>query len=201
MFSLLVSTGNYGDELSCKEPDDFLQNPIRFEIISFFSLSSPIKYSISSFNSDITSLLLCSYFLIRFAQTKITLFIFWNNWVIKESKSFLLVEPSSRVTCCVEIKLQYFFRKYIFICTIYALLIQLISAILCDTCQAMVAATHGKNLWPPVPNGAMVSDSFTLGRPRAVDNMVSMFWGWHFYSSVCVCWVINRNYATKLYTM
>ena len=74
------------------------------------------------------------YFLIRFAQTKITLFIFWNNWVIKENESFLLVEPCSRVTCCVEIKLQYFFRKYIFICTIYALLMQLISAILYDTC-------------------------------------------------------------------
>ena len=37
------------------------------------------------------------YFLIRFAQTKITLFIFWNNWVIKENESFLLVEPRSRV--------------------------------------------------------------------------------------------------------
>ena len=29
------------------------------------------------------------YFLIRFAQTKITLFIFWNNWVIKENERFL----------------------------------------------------------------------------------------------------------------
>ena len=75
-----------------------------------------------------------AYFLIRFAQTKITLFIFWNNWVIKENEYFLLVEPCSRVTCCVEIKLQYFFRKYIFICTIYTLLMQLILAILYDTC-------------------------------------------------------------------
>ena len=93
--------------------------------------------------------------------------IFWSNWVIKENDSFLLVEPCSRVTCCVEIKLQYFFRKYIFICTIYTLLMQLISAILCDTCQAMVAATHGKNLWPPVPNGAMVSDSFAYGKTKS----------------------------------
>ena len=91
--------------------------------------------------SDITN-----HFLICFAQTKITLFILVNNWVRRENESFLLVEPCSRVTCCVEIKLQYFFRKYIFICTIYTLLMQLISAILCDTCQAMVAATHGKNL-------------------------------------------------------
>ena len=74
------------------------------------------------------------YFLIRFAQTKITLFIFVNNWIIRENESFLIVEPCSRVTCCVEIKLQYFFRKYIFICAIYTLLMQLISAILCDTC-------------------------------------------------------------------
>ena len=46
----------------------------------------------------------------------------------------LFLESRSRVTCCVEIKLQYFFRKYIFICTIYTLLMQLISAILHDTC-------------------------------------------------------------------
>ena len=37
------------------------------------------------------------YFLIRFTQMKKTLFIFWNNWVIKENESFLLVEPCSRV--------------------------------------------------------------------------------------------------------
>ena len=36
------------------------------------------------------------YFLIRFAQTKITLFIFVSNWVIRENESFLLVEPCSR---------------------------------------------------------------------------------------------------------
>ena len=75
-----------------------------------------------------------TYFLIRFAQMKITLFIFRNNCVIKENESFLLVEPCVRVTCCMEIKLKYFFRKYIFICTIYNLLLQLISAILYDTC-------------------------------------------------------------------
>ena len=37
-----------------------------------------------------------NYFLIRFAQTKITLFIFVNKWVIRENESFLLVEPCSR---------------------------------------------------------------------------------------------------------
>ena len=74
------------------------------------------------------------YFLIRFAQTKTTLFIFVNNWVIREKESFLIVEPCSRVKRCEEIKLQIFSRKCIFICTIYTLLMQLISAILYDTC-------------------------------------------------------------------
>ena len=75
-----------------------------------------------------------TYFVIPFAQTKITLFIFVNNWVIRENESFLIVEPCPRVTCCVEIQLQYFFRKYIFICTLYNLLLQLIPAILYGTC-------------------------------------------------------------------
>ena len=37
------------------------------------------------------------YFLILFAQTKITLFIFFDNWVSKEKRKFLLAEPCSRV--------------------------------------------------------------------------------------------------------
>ena len=41
IFSLLVSTGNDGDELSYKEPDELLQNPIRLEITFFFSMNSP----------------------------------------------------------------------------------------------------------------------------------------------------------------
>ena len=51
-----------------------------------------------------------------------------------ENERFLLVEPRSRVTCCVEVQLKYFFRKYIFICAIYNLLLQLISAILYEKC-------------------------------------------------------------------
>ena len=81
--------------------------------------------------------------------------IFWSNWVIKENDSFLLVEPCSRVTCCVEIKLQYFFRKYVFICTIHTLLMQLISAIFYDTCQAH----GGSNSWEkPMASGAKWSN-------------------------------------------
>ena len=55
---------------------------------------------------------------------------------------------------------------------------QLISAILYDTCQA-----HGdSNSWEkPMASGAKMEQwSVTLlpiGKPRAVDNMVSMFWG------------------------
>ena len=46
MFSLLVSTGNYGNELSCRDPDELLQNPRRFEIILFFSMSSAFRHSV-----------------------------------------------------------------------------------------------------------------------------------------------------------
>ena len=101
----------------------FLQNTSGGCFLSFIMNICYFKFQINK-----------RYFLIRFAQTKITLFIFVNNWVIKENESFLLVEPCSRVTCCVEIQLKYFFRKYIFICTIYTLLMQLISAILYDMC-------------------------------------------------------------------
>ena len=118
--------------------------------------------------SDITN-----HFLICFAQTKITLFILVNNWVRRENESFLLVEPCSRVTCCIEKKLRYFFRKYIFICTIYTLLMQLIST----RVKFIVAATLGKTYGLRYQIGAMVSDSLPIGKPRAIDNMASMFWG------------------------
>ena len=78
MFSLLVSTSNHGDELSCKERDELLQNPIRFEITLFFSLSSPFKYFISSFkrrNDIIIILLLPRCFMTRFLKL-----IFYNSF-------------------------------------------------------------------------------------------------------------------------
>ena len=37
----------------------------------------------------------------------------------------------------------------------------------------IVVATLGKNLWPPVPKWS----NLLIEKPRAVDNMVSMFWG------------------------
>ena len=72
-----------------------------------------------------------------------------TGWV-KENESFLLVEacsrvvePCSRVIYCVEIKLQFCFRKYISICTVYTVLIRLISAFLYD-----LRWTHGgSNSW------------------------------------------------------
>ena len=96
-----------------------------------------------------------------------------NNWVRRENESFLLVEPCPRVTCCIEKELRYFFRKYIFICTIYTLLVQLIST----RVKFMVAATLGKTYGLRYQIGAMVSDSLPIGKPRAIDNMASMFWG------------------------
>ena len=71
------------------------------------------------------------YFLIRFARTKITLFSSTTG-LISKNESFLPVEPRSRVTCYVEIKLQFFFRKYIF-CTVSTVLTRFISAFFYNT--------------------------------------------------------------------
>ena len=86
-----------------------------------------------------------------------------------------VVEPCSRVTCCVEIKLEYFFRKFIFISPICTLLLQLILAILYDMCYVH----GGSNSWEkPMASGIkMEQRSVTLlpiGKPRAVDNRASM---------------------------
>ena len=53
---------------------------------------------------------------------------------MRENKSFLLVEPCSRQTCCLEIKLQFFFLKYLSICTIHTALIRLMlrESVFCD---------------------------------------------------------------------
>ena len=109
---------------------------------------------------------------------KITLFIFVNKLDNKGKRKFLLAEPYFCVTCCVEIKVQYFFHKYIFICTIYTLIIQLISAIFYDTCQVH----GGSNSWekPTVSGTEMEQWSVTylpIGKPKAVDNIASMFSG------------------------
>ena len=53
---------------------------------------------------------------------------------MRENKSFLLVEPCSRQTCCLEIKLQFFFLKYLSIYTIHTALIRLMlrESVFCD---------------------------------------------------------------------
>ena len=38
IFLLLVSAGNHGDELSCEESDELLQDPISFEATLFLSM-------------------------------------------------------------------------------------------------------------------------------------------------------------------
>ena len=71
---------------------------------------------------------------------------------------------------------------------------QLISASLYDTCYVQ----GGSNSWEkPMASGAKMEQwSVTLlptGKLGAADNMVSVFWGWHFKSSICVCWRRNQE--------
>ena len=65
------------------------------------------------------------------------------------------------------------------------------------------ATYFGSNFWekPTSSSTKMEQLSVTflpIGKPRAVDNMASMLWGWHFKSSVCVCWAVIGNDATKI---
>ena len=116
------------------------------------------------------------------------LFSSTTGWV-KENESFLLVEPCFRVIRCMETKLQFSFRKYVSICTVYTVLIWLILT----TCiQLMVAATLGKTYDLRNQNVAMVSDSFPTGKPRAVDNINCLFRDWHIECSTCACRAINQ---------
>ena len=86
----------------------------------------------------------------------------------------MLVEPCSRGTRCVEIKLQFFFGKYMSIYTVN-ILIQLISAFLYD-----LLLTHGgSNFWKnTAPNTKMELWSLIFlpsGKQRAIDNVTSLF--------------------------
>ena len=65
-----------------------------------------------------------NYILILFNQTKINLSIFFNNWVNRRKRNFFC-QQSRVVVYGVE-----YCRKYIFICTIYTVLIRLIVAFL-----------------------------------------------------------------------
>lgn len=82
---------------------------------------------------------LMNYFLLGFAQMKITLFIYFNNWENNGKRKFLAIaEPcsSSRTVFSCNILLakknKIFLCKYIYICPIYTVLIQLILVFLCD---------------------------------------------------------------------
>ena len=61
----------------------------------------------------------------------------------------------------------------------------------------MVAATLGENLRPPIPKWSNGQLLLPIGKPRAVDNMASMFWVWHFKRSICVCWAVIGSDAAK----
>ena len=61
----------------------------------------------------------------------------------------------------------------------------------------MVAATLGENLRPPIPKWSNGQLPLPIGKPRAVDNMASMFWVWHFKRSICVCWAVIGSDAAK----
>ena len=67
-----------------------------------------VDWSRNNFMKMPYPIIYCDYFLIRFPQTKVTLFVFFNNWVNKGKKSFLLVEPRSRVTCLYRTNTTYF---------------------------------------------------------------------------------------------
>ena len=142
------------------------------------------------------------YFIIRLAQTKITLFIFVNNWVMRGKESFLLVELCSHVTCCVEIKLTIFLSQiYLYLYNLYATNVTYFGNSLWHVLSSLWQQLLGKIY---ASGNKMEQRSVTLlptGKPRAVDNTASMFWDWPFRSSVCVCWAVIGNDATKIYKM
>ena len=59
-----------------------------------------------------------SYFSNSLRSNKNNIIYFRKQLRNKKNESFLLLEPRSRVTCCVEINLQLLFVKYLSICTI-----------------------------------------------------------------------------------
>ena len=113
------------------------------------------------------------YFLIRFARTKITLFSSATG-LISKNESFLPVEPRSRVTCCVEIKLQFFFRKYIYLYSQYSTN-TIYFGIFLQHVELMSAAALGKNRRPPVPKWSNSVTLLPIGKPRPAGNMASLF--------------------------
>ena len=61
----------------------------------------------------------------------------------------------------MEMKLQFTFRKYIYICTVFTVLIHFFMIFI----ELMVAATLEKNLQPPVPKWSN-SDSFAYRKTK-----------------------------------
>ena len=136
-----------------------------------------------------------TYFLIRFAQTKITLFIFWNSWVIKENESFLLVEPCSRVTWCVEIKLQFFFRKYIYL---YPTNATYFGNSLWHVSSSWWKQLLGKTYGLRCQKGAMANDSLAYGKTKNCRQHGSYVLGLTFLQSCLRMLSRNRKWCNKI---
>ena len=103
---------NYYDEYFACEQEDFCERYIKFkgnwELLSgerlaifwkllSYSFTALARWSHFWSISQLVSENKLIYFLIRFAQTKITLFIFVNNWVIRRKRKF---SGSSAVFSC-----------------------------------------------------------------------------------------------------
>ena len=117
----------------------------------------------------------------------------------KENESFLLVEPCSRVRCCAKINLQFLFVKYISICTILCP----INATYIDNSLWLVLSSWwqqrlGKTYSLRYQNKAMISDFFAYRKTKTCRQHGLLFWGWHFYNSVCVRWAVIGRDATKV---
>ena len=111
---------------------------------------------------------LLSYFLIRFAQTKITVFIFFNNWVSKGKQKFSASRTvfscnalrASKVTIFLSLIYLYLYRLYRSNTTYFGISLRLA---LNSWWQQLLGKTYGLRY----QNGAMVSDSFAYRKTKS----------------------------------
>ena len=119
-------------------------------------------------------------------------FINANNWMNKGKQKF----SATRAVFLCNMMRGNKVTILISICTIYVVLIWLISAFLYFNLRW---AHDGSNSWekPTASSTKMEQWSMTpmsVGKPRAVDNVTSLFWGWRMLSR-------NREWFNKKYAM
>ena len=110
----------------------------------------------------------CAYFLIRFAQTKITLFIFFNNWVNKGKRTFsgstavfsCNTFSGNKVTIFLSYIYLYLYNLYRTNKTYFGISLRLA---LNSCCYQHLGKTNGIRY----QNGAMVSDSFAHRKTKS----------------------------------